>query len=152
MYGSHRTQKGARWALSVAGAVLCLMVPERKVASSPLPFDLAVEDMSVKQLSSTPMFRTVEIACVVSNRGPGTSKATASIVFSHPGDDGPKILKVVPLPRSMDPGERFQTEAQASAWAAASIPYRCEIHFSGAFAAGDANADNNAAEFTFPKL
>jgi len=149
MLENHETKNGARWVLSVAGALLFLT--RSNVASSQAPFDLAVDDMSVKQVSSTPMFRTVDITCTVQNRGPGPSKVTASVVFSRPGDDGPKILKAVPLPRLLEPGATFQAQAQGSAWATASVPYRCEIQFSGAFAGGDGNADNNAAEFTFPK-
>jgi|SRR5882672_9695274 len=149
MLDNHETKMGPRWALSVAGALLCLT--KTNVASSQAPFDLAVEDISVKQVSSTPMFRTVEITCMVQNLGPGPSKATASVVFSRPGEDGPKVLKAVPIPRPLEPGATFQAQAQGSTWATASVPYRCQIQFSGAFATGDENSDNNAAELTFPK-
>ena len=41
--------------------------------------------------------------------------------------------------------------AQAFACGSA-VPYRCEIEFGGAYAAGDADASNDFAEFTFPRL
>jgi hypothetical protein len=115
-------------------------------------FDLAIQDMNVKQSSSTPMFRTVEISCTVESRGPRASNATAWVLVSRPGDAAPQILKVVAIPKPMQPGEKFQVRLQSYAWAATAVPYRCEIEFSGTYASGDADPSNDFAEFTFPKL
>ncbi len=114
-----------------------------------LPFDLAVQEVDVHQLSSTPMFREVEIRCVVSNRGP-KSAAGASVVISRPGDEGRKVLKKVALP-DLGPGEHFDVRAQSAAWFATPVAYRCEIQFPGG-ANGDADPDDDFGEFTYPRL
>src|SRR5260221_11811575 len=67
-------------------------------------FDLAVQEVDVRQIGSTPMFREVAVRCVVSNHGPGLARATAWVVISRPGDDGPKVLKKVAVP-PLGPGE-----------------------------------------------
>ena len=121
-------------------------------SASQMLFDLAVRDMNVKQSSSTPMFRTVEISCTVESRGPRASNATAWVLISRPGDAAPQILKMVAIPRPMEAGDKFQARLQTYAWAATSVPYRCEIEFSGTYASGDADPSNDFAEFTFPKL
>jgi hypothetical protein len=108
--------------------------------------------MIVKQLSSTPMFRTVEITCVVVNRGPKTSNATAWLLISRLGESAPQVLKVVAIPKSLEPDDTFQARSQAVAWSNTAVPYRCEIEFGGPSAAGDADPSNDAAVFTFPKL
>lgn len=112
-------------------------------------FDLAVQQVDVHQLSSTPMFREVEIRCVVVNRGPKSSGG-ASVVLSRPGDDGPKVLKRVALPE-LAPGDRFDVHTQSAAWFATTVNYRCEIEFAGA-SEGDADPEDDSAEFTYPRL
>ena len=74
------------------------------------PFDLAVENMSVTQVSSTAMFRTVEIGCDVVNKGPNASNAKAWLLISR--TDGPKTLKVVPIPEPFEAGERIHAQAE----------------------------------------
>ena len=72
---------GCKLAAIAAAAVTALCV--RRAAGGgvrsavPAPFDLAIREMNVRQLSSTTMFREVEITCVVENRGPRVSNATA---------------------------------------------------------------------------
>jgi hypothetical protein len=136
---------------AAAGVLLCAAAADGGVRSSAVHFDLAVQDMNVKQLSSTPMFRTVEITCVVANRGPKTSNATAWLLISRPGESSPQVLKVVSIPKSMEPGDTIQARSQAVAWAFTPVPYRCEIEFGGAYATGDADPSNDFAMFTFPK-
>ena len=114
-------------------------------------FDLAVDKVVVRQLSSTPMFREVEVLCVVANRGPKASTGTVTVVISRPGDDGPKILKKVTLPEALAPGNQFETRAEGASWFATPIPYRCEIQF-GSSGQGDADPNDDHAEFTYPKL
>src|SRR5215813_6215166 len=70
-------------------------------------FDFAISEMEIRQLSSTPMFREVEVRCVVTNRGPHTSSGPVSIVVSRFGDDGLKVLKKIGLPESLPPGGTF---------------------------------------------
>ena len=114
-----------------------------------LPFDLAVQEVDVHQLSSTPMFREVEIRCVVSNRGPKAATG-ASVVISRPGDEGRKVIKKVALPE-LGPGEAFDVRAQSASWFATPVAYRCEIQFGGG-GSGDANPDDDFGEFTYPRL
>jgi hypothetical protein len=112
-------------------------------------FDLAVEEVDVQQLSSTAMFREVEVRCVIANRGPRTATG-ASIVISRPGDDGRKVLKKVALPE-LARGDRFDLHAQSAAWFATPVPYRCEIQFPGNVA-GDADSTDDYGESTYPRL
>ena len=114
-------------------------------------FDLAVDKVDVRQISSTPMFREVEILCVVTNRGPKASTGPVTLVISRPGDDGPKILKKITLPEALAPGGQFETRAEGASWFATPIPYRCEIQF-GSSTQGDADPNDDHAEFTYPKL
>jgi hypothetical protein len=112
-------------------------------------FDLAVEEVEVRQLSSTAMFREVEVRCVIANRGP-KSATGASIVISRPGDDGRKVLKKIAMPE-LATGDRFDVRAQSAAWFATPVPYRCEIQFAGN-GAGDSDPNDDYGEFTYPRL
>jgi hypothetical protein len=152
VHQKHGLQSGARFAAAAAALLLCAAAAGGGVRSTSAPFDLAIRDMNVKQLSSTPMFRTVEITCVVVNRGPKTSNATAWLLISRPGESAPQVLKAIAIPKPMELEDTFQARSQAVAWAASAVPYRCEIEFSGAYAAGDADPSNDVAAFTFPKL
>ena len=106
-------------------------------ASSPSPaardsgFDLAVQEVDVRQTASTPMFREVMVKCVVQNRGPSLSRGSEILVISRPGDDGPKILKTAPIPVPLARGEKFVLAAEGAAWFASTVPYRCEIQWDG---------------------
>jgi hypothetical protein len=79
MLKNHRMHGSAVLAAAAAAVVLSLVVAPGRAAGteSSAQFDLAVQEMTVKQLSSTPMFRRVEISCVVNNLGPRISDATA---------------------------------------------------------------------------
>jgi hypothetical protein len=121
--------------------------PQRDTART---FDLAIAEIDVRQLSSTPMFREVEVRCVVTNRGPRNSSGPASVVVSRPGDDGPKVLKKIGLPEALAPGDRFVTRAEASAWFTTQVPYRCEIQYGES--GGDADPSDDYRETTYPKL
>jgi hypothetical protein len=114
-------------------------------------FDLAIAEIDVRQLSSTPMFREVEVRCVVTNKGPRTSSGPVSIVVSRPGDEGPKVLKKIGLPEVLAPGDRFVMRAETAAWFAAQVPYRCEIQY-GAESGGDADPSDDYREMTYPRL
>jgi hypothetical protein len=150
---NHWGKAGASVAAAGAGFLLFVATAGGAVPSpSPVPFDLAIQEMSVKQVSSTPMFRTVEIYCVVENRGPRTSSTTAWLVISRAGDAGPQVSKVVVIPKKMERGEKFETRVQAFSWVTASVPYRCEIQFGETSAAGDADPSNDFAGFTFPRF
>jgi len=124
-------------------------------ASSPAmrdsAFDLAVQEVEVRQTASTPMFREVTVKCVVQNRGPSVSRGSEVLVISRPGDDGPKILKTAPIPVSLARGERFVLDAEGAAWFASAVPYRCEIQWDGSIA-GDADPSDDYGEFTYPKM
>jgi hypothetical protein len=150
----HRNQWLQTGASTVAAAAGSLLFISAAVGGDrpalPAPFDLGIQAMSVKQLSSTPMFRTVEITCVVQNRGAIPSNATGWLLISRPGDPAPQVLRMVSIPTPMGPGGTFQVRSQSVAWAATAVPYRCEIQFGGAYAAGDADPSNDFAEFTFP--
>jgi hypothetical protein len=130
-----------------AGAAAAPHQPPRE----PRAFDLAVAEMDVRQLSSTPMFREVEVRCVVTNRGPRNSAGPVAIVVSRPGDEGPKVLKKVGLPEALAPGDRFVIRAATSAWFASQVPYRCEIQYGGE-SAGDADPSDDYRETTYPRL
>jgi len=110
-----------------------------------------VQEVEVRQVASTPMFREVEIRCVVTNRGPRASSGPASIVISRPGDDKPKVLKRVVVPETLAPGEQFEAKAEGASWFATPVPYRCEIQF-GTQAGGDVDPSDDFGEFTYPKL
>jgi hypothetical protein len=152
MHEKHWLQAGARFAAAATALLFCAGAAGGGVRSTPAQFDLAIRDMNVKQLSSTPMFRTVEITCIVANRGPKASNATAWLLISRPGESSPQVLKVVSIPKPMEPGETFHVRSQTFAWAATAVPYRCEIEFGGAYTPGDADPSNDFAAFTFPKL
>ena len=146
-------QPGAIGAGALAGLLVFITAAGGEVRpASQVPFDLAVQEMNVKQISSRPMFRTVEITCVVENRGPKTSSATAWLLISRPNDASPLVLREFSLPKHMEPGEKVQVRSQAFSWVASSVPYRCEIEFGGADLAGDADRSNDFAEFSFPKI
>ena len=49
-------------------------------------------------------------------------------------------------------GAKFHARAEAFAWGATAVPYRCDIQFGGANTAGDSDPTNDFAEFTFPKF
>jgi hypothetical protein len=151
VHQKHVWRSGARLAAFATVVLLCAAAAGG-VRSTLAPYDLAIRDMNVKQLSSTPMFRNVEITCIVENRGPKTSNATAWLLVSRLGESAPQVLKAVAIPKPMEPGETFQARSQAFAWAASAVPYRCEIEFGGAYIAGDADPSNDVAMFTFPKL
>jgi hypothetical protein len=153
VYKSHWVEAGVTVAAAAAGSLLFIAAAGGGVrsASTP-PFDLAIREISVKQLSSTPMFRTVEITCVVENRGPRISNATGWLLISRPSDAGPQVLRMVAIPKRIEPGDQFEARSQGFAWVAAAVPYRCEIEFGGTYAAGDADASNDVAELTFPRL
>jgi hypothetical protein len=119
-------------------------------APSRAPFDLAIEKIDVRQVSSTPMFRQVEVHCIVSNRGPKASGGAASVVISRPGDEQTKVLRKVALPE-IAPGANFDAKAEGAAWFATPVPYRCELQFA-AQAGGDSDSSDDVAEITFPKL
>jgi hypothetical protein len=114
-------------------------------------FDLAVQEVDVRQTASTPMFREVAVKCVVQNRGPSVSRGSEMLVISKPGDDGPKVLKASPIPVPLTRGEKFVLDAEGAAWFASSVPYRCEIQWDGSVA-GDADPSDDYGEFTYPKL
>jgi hypothetical protein len=114
-------------------------------------FDLAVEEVDVRQVSSTPMFREVEIRCVVANRGPKPSSGPVTVVISRPGDDKRKVLKRVAIPESLAAGEQFEVRAETAAWFATPVAYRCELHF-GTPAGGDADPNDDYGESTYPKI
>ena len=122
----------------------------RQPKRDPRAFDLAVSGVDVRQLSSTSMFREVEIRCVVANRGPRASSAPATVVISRPTDEGIKVLKKVALPESIAPGETVEVHGATAAWFATPVTYRCEIQFGGQ-QAGDADPSDDAGEFTYPK-
>ena len=147
-----RWQAGARFAAFAMSLLLCAAAAGGSVRSASAPYDLAIRDMNVKQLSATAMFRTVEITCVVVNRGPKGSNATAWLLVSRLGESGPQVLKMVSIPKPMQPEDTFQVRSQAVAWANAAVPYRCEIEFGGVDIAGDADPSNDVAAFTFPTL
>ena len=153
MHSKQGMRTGVGLAAAAAGSFLFIAAASSGVRSSlPASFDLAVRDLTVKQLSSTPMFRTIEVTCVVENRGPKPSNATAWVLITRSGDPSPLVLKVVSIPKAMDSGDQFQVRAQAFAWVPAAISYRCDIEFGAASAAGDANPSNDAAEVIFPKF
>ena len=152
MHKNHWTQTGVSAAVAAAGCLLFIAAAEGGVRAAAAPFDLAVQEVRVKQVSSTPMFRTVEITCVVENRSPGVSNATAWLLISRPGDARPLVVKLVSIPKLMALGDKFQAQAQAFSWVPTAVPYRCEIEFVGAYAAGDADPSNDFAETTFPTL
>jgi hypothetical protein len=113
-------------------------------------FDLAVSEVDVRQLSSTSMFREVEVRCVVANRGPHTSGTPAMVVISRPTDDGMKVLKKAAIPESLAPGEHFELRGETAAWFANPVTYRCEIQFAGQNA-GDADPSDDTGQFTYPR-
>jgi hypothetical protein len=149
----HWLQTGASFAAASTGFLLFIASAGGEVRSAaPASFDLAVREVNVTQLSSTPLFRTVEITCVMENRGPRTSNATGWLSISRPGDVAPQVLGKISFPKSMEPGDKLQARSQGFAWVASAVPYRCELQFGGTYAAGDADPSNDFAEFTFPKL
>lgn len=152
MLKNHRVHRGA--VVAAAAVVVSLVAARGRTAGteSSAQFDLAVQEMTVKQLSSTPMFRRVEISCVVNNLGPRISDATAWLLISRPGSGATQVMLAVPVPKRLEPGSKFHARAEAFAWGATSVPYRCEVQFGGANSAGDADAANDFAELTFPKF
>jgi hypothetical protein len=114
-------------------------------------FDLAVQEVDVRQTASTPMFREVTVRCVVQNRGPSVSRGSEMLVISKPGDDGPKVLKASPIPVPLTRGEKFVLDADGAAWFASAVPYRCEIQWDGSVP-GDADPSDDYGELTYPKL
>jgi hypothetical protein len=143
-----------------AGATLAISMVALRVAKAHSPhspsardgaFDLAVQELDVRQTASTPMFREVAVRCVVQNRGPSFSRGLEVLVISRPGDDGPKVLKVSPIPVPLARGEKFALEAEGAAWFTSVVPYRCEIRWDGSVA-GDADSSDDYGEFTYPKL
>ena len=48
-----------------------------------------------------------------------------------PGRAVPQVLKMVSIPKPMEPGDTFQARSQAVAWTFTAVPYRCEIEFGG---------------------
>jgi hypothetical protein len=132
------------WTAAAGGA------PRQPPRGPSQAFDLAVAELDVRQVSSTPMFREVEVRCVVTNRGPHNSRGAVTIVVSRPGDDGPKVLKKIGLPDTLAPGDTFVTRAEGSAWFASQVPYRCEIQYGEP--GGDADPSDDFRELTYPKL
>jgi hypothetical protein len=114
-----------------------------------IKFNLAVVDVEVSQVASTPMFRELEVRCEVQNRGPGTAPSRAFVVLSRPGEDGPKILRRVAVP-PLASGEKLMVRTEGAVWFASAVPYRCAIEFDGA--GGDADPSDDVAELTFPRL
>jgi hypothetical protein len=142
--------RGAGWAVLLGWTAAAdgapRQPPPRDAARA---FDLAIAELDVRQLSSTSMFREIEVRCVVTNRGPRHSSGPVAIVVSRPGDDGPKVLKKIGLPDTLAPGDRFVTRAETSAWFASQVPYRCEIQYDSG---NDADPSDDYREMTYPKL
>jgi hypothetical protein len=138
---------GAGWVLLVGWTAAAGGAPRQPPARA---FDLAVAELDVRQLSSTPMFREVEVRCVVTNKGPKPSSGPVSIVVSRPGDDGPKVLKKIGLPDTLSPGDRFVMRVETSAWFTAQVPYRCELQYGAD--TSDADPSDDYREMTYPKL
>jgi hypothetical protein len=132
------------WTAAAGGA------PRQPPREASRAFDLAIAELDVRQLSSTPMFREVEVRCVVTNKGPKNSSGSVSIVVSRPGDDGPKVLKKIALPESLAPGDQFVMRAEGAAWFASQVPYRCELQYGQD--SGDADPSDDYREITYPKL
>lgn len=137
-------------AFSVVASPAARAEPPRSTPSDGA-FDLAVQEVDVRQTASTPMFREVAVRCVVQNRGPSLSRGSEVLVISRPGDDGPKILKMAPIPVPLTQGERFVMHADGASWFASAVPYRCEIQWDGSIS-GDADPSDDYGEFTYPKL
>jgi hypothetical protein len=123
----------------------------RERPRDPRVFDLAVEEVDVRQLSSTTMFREVEVLCVVVNRGPRGSAGPAFVVISRQGGDKPKILKKAIIAEPLAPGDRLEVRGENAAWFATPVSYRCEIQF-GSQSAGDADPYDDVGETTYPKM
>ena len=130
-----------------------------QVALLPIPspaardsgFDLAVQEVDVRQTASTPMFREVMVKCVVQNRGPSLSRGIRRSWSSHDrATTDPRILKTAPIPVPLARG-RFVLSAEGAAWFASAVPYRCEIQWDRTIP-GDANPSDDYGEFTYPKL
>src|SRR4051812_37533375 len=135
---SRRRQAGGRaavrgWIRKAAHCAGCIGLLGWTAAAGGAPrqppraFDLAVAQIDVRQLSSTPMFRQVEVRCIVKNQGPKHSAGSASIVISRTTDEGAKVLKKTMLGDSLAPGAEFVVRSEAAAWFATPVPYRCEI-------------------------
>ncbi len=131
------------WTAAAGGA------PRQPRREATRAFDLAIAEIDVRQVSSTPMFREVEVRCVVTNKGPKNSSGSVFVVVSRPGDDGPKVLKKMAL-EALAPGDQFVTRAEGSAWFASQVPYRCELQYGGD--SGDADPSDDYREITYPKL
>ena len=142
-----------RWAtgLGLVGWTALAAGAPRERPRDPRAFDLAVQEVDVRQLSSTTMFREVEVLCVIANRGPRGSAGPAFVVTSRPGDDRPKILKKAIIAEALAPGDRFEVRAENAAWFATPVSYRCEIQFGGS-SAGDADPNDDVGETTYPKM
>jgi hypothetical protein len=144
-----RFAAGAAWVALLGWTATAGGAP-RQPPREPRAFDLAVAEIDVRQLSSTPMFREVEVRCVVTNKGPRPSIGPVSVVVSRPGDDGPKVLKKIALPDALGPGDRFTMRAETAAWFAAQVPYRCEVQYGES--GGDADPSDDYREMTYPRL
>jgi hypothetical protein len=116
-----------------------------------LVYDLAVTSLDVTQTKSTPLFRDVDVLCVVENLGPNAAPPKAEITISRPSDDGPKILKRTVIPTWLMKEARFEVRVKTSVWHTSTVPYRCEVLFPTDMPSPDANPGNNAKERVFPK-
>jgi len=136
--------------LGLVGWTTALGGAPRERPRDPGAFDLAVQEVDVRQLSSTTMFREVEVLCIVVNRGPRGSAGPAGVVVSRQGEK-PKILKKATIAEPLAPGDRLEVRAENSAWFATPVSYRCEIQFGGQ-SAGDADPYDDVGETTYPKM
>jgi hypothetical protein len=150
-----------RWAFSGLwiAAGLCLAISassdpsasaqSRAVSHGSDTFDLAVVDVEVTQVSSTAMFREVQVRCQVENRGPEKALTRAWVVVSREADDGDKVLNKVPVPVPFPSGNFVTATGNATAWSANSFPYRCSLAFDGD--GGDADPSDDVDQVIFPK-
>jgi hypothetical protein len=119
---------------------------------APLIYDLAVTSLDVTQTKATPLFREVEVLCIVENLGPNAAPPKTEVTITRPSDDGRKILKRAVIPVWLMREARFQVRTKASVWHASSVPYRCELAVPSDVPAQDSNPANDVKELTFPKM
>src|SRR5260221_9504049 len=82
----------AAFAFSIVPLPVARARPPLLPATRDTAFDLAVQEVDVRQTGPTPMFREVSVRCGVQNRGPSVSRGSEVLVISRPRHDGPKIL------------------------------------------------------------
>jgi len=117
----------------------------------PLVYDLAVASFDITQTNSTPMFRDLDVVCVVQNLGPSAAPPKVEVLISRLSDGEPKILKRSVIPIWLPRDAHFEVRTKTSAWHTSTVPYRCEVAVPTNIAATDADSSNDAKELMFPK-